>query len=202
MGKHADKIGSFEDFKAPWETESGDEAEVDKGKLKRLMYNARRAEAVALDERDEAKEAVKAAETERDEAKEEAAKASPDEANRKIARFEKQVADLTAERDELVAANEQRELRAEVLGDLPAKYAKYVTGTTKEELEKSLEDVKADFGLEDGDGEGGDDDEPQVRTTPRSRLRNGADPEGTQMGSDEVDFDKAAEEILGRGVFG
>lgn len=201
MGKHADKIGSFEDFKAPWETESGDEAEVDKGKLKRLMYNARRAEAVALDERDEAKEAVKAAEAERDEAKEEAAKASPDEANRKITRLEKQVADLTTERDGLVAANEQRELRAEVLGDLPAKYAKYVTGTTKEELEKSLEEVKADFGLEDGDGEGGDD-EPQVRTTPRSRLRNGADPEGTQVGSDEVDFDKAADEILGRGVFG
>lgn len=202
MGKHADKIGSFEDFKAPWETESGDEAEVDKGKLKRLMYNARRAEAVALDERDEAKEAIKAAETERDEAKDEAAKASPDEANRKIARLEKQVADLTTERDGLVAANEQRELRAEVLGDLPAKYAKYVTGSTKGELEKSLEEVKADFGLEDGDGEGGDDDEPQVRTTPRSRLRNGADPEGTQAGSDEVDFDKAADEILGRGVFG
>lgn len=200
MGKHTDALKSFDEFRAPWETADGSEAEIDKSKLRRFIYNLMSDKAKAQDARDEATEAVKAAEQERDEAKDEAAKASPDEANRKITRLEKQVADLTTERDGLVAANEQRELRAEVLGDLPAKYAKYVTGTTKEELEKSLEDVKADFGLTDEPGD--DDDEPGVRTAPRSRLRNGADPDAGKGGSDEVDFDKAADEILGTSIFG
>lgn len=208
MGKHAEKVGSFEDFKAPWETESGDEAEVDKGKLKRLMYNARRAEAVALDERDEAREARTAAETERDEAKEEAAKASPDEANKKIERLEKENTSLKAERDGLVKDKEIADLRAEVLGDFAAEHpkaAKYVKGETKEELEASLAEIREDFGLgesKDSDDDDDEEEQPAGRTQPR-RLVNSGDPKsGTITGPEEYDFDKIADEVMGRGVFG
>lgn len=207
MGKHTDKIGSYDNFRAPWETEAGEDAEINKASLKRLIYNLKAGEAKALDQRDENAEAIAAAEAERDEAKEEVAKASPDEANRKIARLEK-------ERDELKAAAEEREkadaheaLRKEVLGDLDPKYAKYVTGDDKKSLEESLEAVKADFGLEDRDpddedGDEDDDDTVGLRTRPRS-LTNPSDPSGGKPeGAGEVDFDKAADQILQRGVFG
>lgn len=203
---HADKFASYEDFKAPWETESGEDAEVDKPKLKRLLFNARKGEAVAQDavkaaetDRDEA---VKAAETERDAAKAEVEKASPEEANRKIAKLESENAALKTAADDRKKADEHEELRKEVIGDLDPKYAKYVQGADRDALEKSLESVKADFDLADGEeGEEGDDDDV-IRTRPRSRLRNGSDPESGKPGTDEVDFDAAADKILGGGVFG
>ena len=205
MGKHLDALPSEADFRAPWETADGTEAEIDKAKLKRFIYNLSKDKAKAQDARDEAQEAVTKAEKELEEAKAEAADANGVEAQKKIDRLEKKVADLTAERDKLVADQEYAELRAEVLEGLDPKYAKYVTGQTREELEKSLEQVKEDFGLEEsGDGDEGDDDEdePKVRTQPRTRtkVRNPADPEAGK-GSEEIDFDKVADDILGRGPF-
>lgn len=201
--KHQDKIGTFDNFRAPWETESGQEVDVDKAALKRLLFNLKVGEAKALDAQDDAKEAVTAAETERDEAKTAAENASPEEANRKIARLEKQVTDLTVERDNLVSEKEHAALRAEVLGDLDPKYAKYVTGTTKEELEASLEEVKTDFNLgESSEEEDEEDDTPPVRTTPRTRLVNAGDRQNGKGGEEPVDYDKVASQILGGGPFG
>lgn len=206
--KHLDGIKAYDEFRAPWETEGGTDAEIDKPKLKRYIYNLVTDKAKAQDSREDALEAAQVAETERDEAKTEAANANPAEAQKKIDKLEKQVADLTAERDGLVQAKEQADLRAEVLGDLDPKYAKYVTGTTKEELEKSLEDVRKDFGLEapgdDDDDEDGDDDEPTLRSTPQrrsGRLLNPADAQNGKGGEGEYDFDAVADSIVGGGYF-
>lgn len=203
--KHQDKIGSFESFRAPWETESGAEVDVDKVALKRLLFNLKVGEAKALDAQDDAKTAVTEAETERDEAKDQAANANPAEAQKQIDKLTKQVTDLTTERDGLVKAKEHADLRAKVLEGVDPKLTKYVTGETEEELTESLKAVKEDFGVSDepGDGDEDEDDEPTVRTTPqrRTNLRNPADKESGK-GSDEIDFDKVADGIVGNGIFG
>ena len=41
MAKHIETLGSYENFRAPWETEGGEDAEIDKTKLRRLIYNVR-----------------------------------------------------------------------------------------------------------------------------------------------------------------
>src|SRR5690606_20879558 len=178
-----------------WETEAGEDAEINKSTLKRLIYNLKVGEAKALDQVDASKEAIEAAEAKAAEAKAEAEKASPDEANRKIARLEKQVADLTTERDGLVKDKEISELRAEVLAGVDPKHAKHVKGETREELEASLKEIREDFGLE---APGKDDEEEAevARTRRRSHLGNPLDPQSGKDGG-EVDFDKVAAEILG-----
>lgn len=202
MGKHTDAVKAYDEFRAPWETEGGTDAEIDKPKLKRYIYNLVTDKAKAQDSRDETLETVKAVEQERDDAKAEAEKASPDEANKKIARLEAENAKLKDEAAARVKADEQKALRDEVLDGLDPKYAKYVQGETREDLEKSLEAVKADFGLtDDGQEEDGDDDEPTVRTTPRTRVRNPADPAPKGGAEQEYDFDKIADGIVGGGVF-
>lgn len=200
MGKHADKVKSFDEFVAPWETEGGTDAEIDKPKLKRFIYNLKFGEAKALDSRDDALAAVTAAETDRDEARAEAEKASPDEANKKIARLEKENGELKTERDKLVKDKEVSDLRAEVLEGVNPKHAKHVKGETREELEASLKEIREDFGIGDESGGDEDEDEDNVRTRPRPKLVNAGDKESGR-GSDTVDFDKVADDILGTSVF-
>lgn len=202
MGKHTDALKSYDEFRAPWETADGSEAEVDKPRLKRFIFNLMADKAKAQDSRDESLEAVKVAETERDEAKTEAANANPAEAQKKIEKLEAENATLKGEKEAREKADAHEELRKEVIGDLDPKYAKYVQGEDREALEKSLEAVKTDFGIEsneDGDDDG--DDEDRVRTRPRARLRSGTDPD-PKAGSEAVDYDKVADQILGTGPFG
>lgn len=205
MGKHTDELKTFEEFRAPWETEGGTDAEIDKSRLKRWIFNLLSDKAKAQDAREEAAEKVTSLESDLEQAKTEAASANGDEAQRKIDRLEKQLTEAKEKAAKLEADKELSDLRAEVLGNLDPKYAKYVKGETREELEKSLEEIKADFGLDD---EGGDDeDEPEdeglvVRTTPRARLKNVADPKNGKPGEAEIDFDKVAGEIVGSGIFG
>lgn len=204
MGKHTDKLGSFDDFKAPWETEAGEDAEIDKPKLKRLVFNARLGEAKAQDAKIETDEALVAAEKALEEAKDEAADANGVEAQKKIDRLQKKVDDLTAEKTAREEADEAKALRDEVIGDLDPKYAKYVKGETREELEESLEDVKKDFGLDDGNDDGDEDedeDEPKVRTRPRANLKNVADKESGKGADAEIDFDAVADSIVGTSIF-
>lgn len=203
MGKHTDKLGKFEEFRAPWETADGSEAEIEKPKLKRWIFNLLADKAKSQDARDEATDKVAEIEKELETAQTELASANGEEAQKKIKKLEGDLADAKAKVTELETAKEQADLRAEVLEGLDSKYAKYVTGTTREELEKSLEEVKADFGLEDGDDneDENEDDEPRVRTTPRTSLRNGADPKNGKPGEQTVDFDKVADGIVGSSLF-
>ena len=208
MPKHLEAIKPFAEFRAPWETEDGSEAEIDKAKLKRYIYNLVTDKAKAQDARDDVTERLETAERDLETARAEAANTNGEEATKKIAKLEKQVADLTAERDGFVKEKEQAELRKEVLGDFEAKYpkaAKYVKGETREELEESLKAVREDFGIsEDAEVDDLDEvveDEPKVRTRPRS-LANPADPDPKRGGSDAIDFDKVADDILvGGAVF-
>lgn len=203
--KHKDAVKAFDEFRAPWETADGSEADIDKPKLKRYIYNLVTDKANAQDAREDALADLATAETERDEAKKQAEDSNGVEAQKQIDKLTKKVEDLTAERDGLVKDKEQADLRAEVLGDLDPKYAKYVKGETQEELEASLEEVKKDFNLESSNEEEEEEDEDRkVRTTPRTktRLRNSADPSGGK-GGDEIDFDKVADGIVGAGsIFG
>lgn len=211
MAKRTEKFTNIDDYKAPWETESGTDAEVDKPKLKRLLFNARLSEATALDKVDEVNETVAAIEKERDDAKEALAGANGDEAQKKIDV-------LTAENAKLKGAAKARDeadaletLRKDVLGDFAEKHpkaAKYVVGKTEEELEKSLLEIKADFGISDDDENEEENEDLEEatntgRTRPVSRLKTGLDKLSGKPGEQEIDFDAVADEIIGAGrVFG
>lgn len=208
MGKHTDAVKPFTEFRAPWETETGDEADIDKPKLKRYIYNLVTDKAKAQDSREDAVEKVSTLEKDLEEAKKEAASASGEEATRKIEKLERDLAAAKTKVTELETAKEQADLRSEVLAGLDPKVAKYVQGTTREELEKSLEEVKADFGIsdepaEDEDEDEDDDDSVTLRTRPRA-LTNPADrasgPKGGE--TDVIDFDKVADGIVGNGIWG
>jgi hypothetical protein len=203
--QHVDKLGSYDDFKAPWESEAGADTEIDKPKLKRLIFNLKLDHAKSRDAGEDLKAEVAEKQTEVDTAKQEAADAAGGDAQKTIDK-------LTKERDEAVAKvtafeerDAQAELRKEVLGDFAEKNpkaAKYVTGTTKEELEASLEEVKADWGITDdadGDEDGDEDEAPVVRNRPRTNLRNPADPAPGKPGEAEIDFDKVADQVISGG---
>lgn len=202
MGKHTDKLGSFENFTAPWETEAGSDAEIDKPKLKRLIFNLKSGEAKALDAQADAVESVKTIEAELEEAKKEAASSNGEEATKKIAKLEKELAEAKTKAETLEKDKEISDLRAEVLEGVDPKHAKHVKGETREELEASLKEIREDFGITEPSGDDDDDeDEPTVRNRPRTKLTNPAD---TKTGADsgEIDFDKIADQILGNSVFG
>jgi chromosome segregation ATPase len=199
---HQDALGSFESFRAPWETEGGEDADIDKAKLKRLIYNVKLDYAKSRDAHDETKTDLETVEADLETAKAEKADANGPDAQKQIDKLQKKVDDLTAERDKLVSDKEHADLRAKVLGDLDPKYAKYVQGETEEELEESLKAVKEDFGLSDepGDDEDpDDDDEKVVRTTPRTRtVVNPAD-KGGKGGEEVIDFDAVADAAISSG---
>jgi uncharacterized protein (DUF3084 family) len=197
--KHTDAVKAFDEFRAPWETADGSEAEIDKPKLKRYIYNLVTDKAKAQDAREDALADLQTAETERDEAKAQAADSNGAEAQKQIDKLTKQVESLTAERDTLVKDKEQSELRAEVLAGLDPKYAKYVVGESREDLEKSLEQVKADFGLDDKEVDEIDDDGVQIRTRPRT-LSTPLDKEAGK-GDKAIDYEAVADDILGTSVF-
>ena len=205
---HKDKLGSFDNFRAPWQTETGDDAEIDPPKLAKLIYNLKLDLANERDKHEDTKADLAEVATERDEAKQQAADGSGAEAQKKIDKLEADLEKVTGERDALKSEKEQAELRKEVLGDFEAKYpkaAKYVKGETEEELRESLKDVMEDFGIsEDGDNENADEDEERtVSTRPRSQsLLNLGDKESGKGGEAELDPEKVAAEIMGGRIFG
>jgi hypothetical protein len=206
--KHKDSVKPLPDFRAPWENEAGEAGEIDPDKLKRYIHGLLVDKASAQDAREDALADVATANTERDEFKTQAEANNPAEAQKQIDALQAKLDKAQGALDKIEADKEAADLRAEVLGDFEAKNpkaAKYVVGTTKEELEKSLEEVRADFGIEAGEGdEDPDDDNASVRTAPRkTSLTNGGDPKGAARGTEQVDFDKVAGEIIGGGrVFG
>lgn len=204
MGKHTDALKTIEEFRAPWETADGSEAEIDKPKLKRYIYNLATDKAKAQDARDDSAEKVKSIEVELEQAKTEAASANGDEATKKIARLEKELTEAKDKAEGLEKAKEISDLRSEVLEGVDPKHAKHVKGDTRDELEKSLAEIREDFGITtpgENDGDDDEDDEDRVRTRPRTKLTNPAD---GKAGADttDVDFDKIADEILGNKIFG
>lgn len=202
MGKYTDAVKPIDQFVAPWETESGSDAEIEKPKLKRYIHNLVVDKAKAQDAREEATESVKTLEAQLEEAKTEAANASGEEASKKIAKLEKQLEEANGKVAGLEKAKEISDLRAEVLEGVDPKHAKHVKGETREELEASLAEIREDFGLEAPKDDEEDDDEPTVRTRPKSNLSNPLDAKSGKPGETEIDYDKVADQILGTGPFG
>lgn len=201
MAKHLEALKPIDEFRAPWETEGGTDAEIDKPKLKRWIHGILSDKAKAQDARDDVQAKLTEAEAALETAKAEAATANGPEAQKKIDALQKKVDELTAAATAREEADAKEALRKEVIGDLDPKYAKYVVGETREDLEKSLEDVKADFGIkDDGEEELDEDGEPVVRTTPQRRTRvvNPIDDQNGK-GGDEIDYDKVADSILSGG---
>lgn len=203
MGKNTDAVKPLDQWRAPWETESGSDAEIDKPKLKRYIHNLVMDKAKAQDARDEATEHVTELEKDLEEAKTEAAASNGEEAQKKIDRLTSQLAAAKQKVTDLETAKEESDLRAEVLEGIDPKVAKYVVGKTREELEASLEEVKKDFGIDadpnDDDDEDEEDDENVGRTTPRSRLRSVTDPAANSGREQEMDPDAVADMILSGG---
>lgn len=199
MGKHLEALTKFDDFRAPWETETGDDAEIDKGKLKRYIYNLAADKAKAQDARDSISTELDDINEKLSEVEAEVKKASPEEANKKIAKLEASLKAITDERDGLVKDKEMSDLRSEVLGGVDPKIAKYVTGETREDLEANLKSVMADFGVSAKDDASDEDEEEgySIDTQPVKALKNVSVPK-QQAG--DFDFDKVASEILGHGV--
>lgn len=198
MGKNVDKLGGLDEYRAPWETESGSDAEIDKPKLKRLMFNLKLGEAKALDAKAEAEEKVTAAEADVEKYKAQAADASGEEVTKALAKAEKDLAEAKEKVKKLETDISNRDLRSEVLAGVDPKVAKYVVGETKEELEKSLKEVKEDFGIADkpadDDNEDGEDDD-FTHVTPRSKVKTPLDKDG-EGDSKEYDYTKFAAEWI------
>lgn len=207
MPKHVDAIAPIESFRAPWETEGGEEVEIDKAKLKRYIHGLQMDKAKAQDARDAAEEGKTKAETDKAAAEVEAAaqkKRADDSTGAETATALKKAESdrdkYKNELDSLKAEKAAADLKAEVIGDLEPKYAKYVTGETKEELEKSLKQVREDFDLPDPSAKGDDDDDddddiPSLRRQPR--LTNGR--KGADDRDQIIDFDKVADDIVNNG---
>lgn len=199
MGKNTDKLGTLEDYRAPWETEAGTDAEIDKPKLKRLMFNLKLGEAKALDAKTEAEEKVTEAEADVAKYKKQAADSTGEEAQKALTKAEADLAAAKATVKKLETDIANRDLRSEVLAGVDPKVAKYVVGETKEELEKSLKEVKEDFGITDkpagDDDNDGDDDDDFTHITPRSKVKTPLD-KGGEGDSKEHDYAAFASEWI------
>lgn len=208
--KHVEAVPAFDQFRAPWESEGGTDAEIDKPKLKRWIHNILVDKGKAQDSRDDAVADLEEVTAERDDFQKQAEASNGEEATKKIAKLEKQVADLTSERDELVSANEERDLRAKVLVGLPDKYAKRVIGKTEDELKASLKELAEDFDIPLNDAglydpKSGDDEDSEdegqpvpVRRQPRTDLHNITDPDPDAP--KVIDYDAVAASIVDRRV--
>lgn len=197
MGKHLDKLGKIEDFQAPWESETGADAEIDSAKLKKYLFNLLTDKAKAEDAAEEANGKVAEAEKAVEDAKTEFAKG---DTTGKIAELEGKLS--KAQEEAKTAQGNLLRLEVATEKGLTPQQAKRLQGETKEDLEADADEILETFGIKQPaqqDDNEQDDDDDEVRTTPRPRLRltNPGDDGGD---SGQIDFEKAADDILGTRV--
>lgn len=171
-------VPKLEEFKAPWETEAGDDAEIDKPKLKKYIHSL-------LVDKDKAQTARDKAVGERDTLKK--------EAEDKSREGESEVDRLKRENEELRSKGSQEspetlKLRVAVRKHLTEVQAKRLIGETEEELEADADELVKSFG---GSGEAGEGEETP-RRQPR-RVNNGSDPDLED--EPDVPIEKALEQI-------
>lgn len=189
MGQHIDQLGSLDNFRAPWESETGEDQTPDPVKLKRYLYNLHLDKATAQDARDEAAEKVTEVEDKLKTAKAEVAKGDP---TGKIADLENDLAE--AVKDAKKAQGDLNKLTIGIEKGLTPKQAARLQGETKEEIEADADEILETFGVakpaeeNDEDEDEDEDDEVELRTTPRL-LQNPADPKRGDADR-EIDFDK------------
>jgi len=100
--------------------------------------------------------------------------------------------DRAAAAEKLAAGSEARATRYEVAAELGiyAKHLKYLTGSTKEEIEESGKGILDDF--PEAYGQSGTDADKKTPTRPKERLRSGAVPDEEP---DETDPHKLAASV-------
>lgn len=206
MPKHIDNVPKLADFRPPWITADGTEAEINKDTLVKYIHNILTDKAKAQDARDELVESNKALEAERDTLKGEVDSKDPDSAG-KIAKLEAKIKDGEAK----LAKSELDLARVEIASEkgLTAKQAKRLQGATREELEADADELVEDLGLkktEETDEEREEREEREAeeaesgRTTPQFQrhLVNGGD---GKSGSDaQYDYDAIAAQIDGNKI--
>jgi membrane protein involved in colicin uptake len=192
MGKHLDKLGTLEDYEAPWEKKG---EEFDPEKAKGLFYSRLHMEAEAKDKVDEVTKA-----------KDDEIAALKAQIDDKAREGESDAEKATRERDRAIkkaqdeakaeAGIEVTKLRVALRKGLNETQAKRLVGTTEEEIEKDADDLLESFGGRGDAGEGEGENGPSTR--PVRPLRNPADPKG----NDPVfDPEKAADAYVGSGLF-
>ena len=195
MGKHLDKLGKIDDFQAPWESETGSDAEIDAAKLKKYLFNLLTDKAKAEDAAEEANGKVAEAEKNLEDAKAEFAKG---DTTGKVAELEGKLS--KAQEEAKTAQGNLLRLEVATEKGLTPKQAKRLQGETKEDLEADADEILETFGVQPAKQQDEDDeDENTGRTSPR-RL-NLVNPGDSGDGGGEIDFEKAAAEIVGSRVF-
>jgi hypothetical protein len=203
VGKHTDELGSFENFKAPWETDAG-EVEIDKARLKKYLFNVVTDKAKAQDARDESAEKVTQIEQELETAKTEAAKGDPDG---KIAKLEKKLE--KAEESTAKAQLALDRLEVGIEKGLTPKQAARLQGEDREALEKDADEILETFGVQKSTTQETDEEREEReereeeeaeeaaatgRTSPR--LVNPNDPKSGPAA--EPDYEKIADGVATR----
>lgn len=176
------KLVKFEEYRAPWETEAGEDAEIDKAKLKKYIHGL-------LSDKERLQGQVTTLTEERDGLQgkvDEAARKDESDSERQAREAEERKA-----RDEKAKGLESENLRLKVAlqKGLSETQAKRLIGTTEEELAADADELVKSFG---GQGKGGEEEEGVPSRTPKP-LVNPTDP---APGEDTfIDVNKALDSI-------
>jgi hypothetical protein len=183
MPKLPEKV---DDWKAPWETETG-ETEIDKGKLKRYLFGL-------LGDKEKLQERVSEVSTERDGLKktaDDAARQGESETDR-LKRELKEAQDAAAKKGDGGNDLEVLKLRVALKKGLKEGDIKRLVGSTEAELMTDADELLTSFGQGGkNDGEG-DDAADGTRRVPKGK-NNPGDPNPTD--GVEVDVKKALDSI-------
>ena len=174
-------VPTLDDYRAPWETEAGGDAEIDKPKLKKYLHGL-------LVDKDRLQTTVTEVTTERDTLKSQV-EAKAREGETELQRLQRENQELKESQGKAPAESEETlRLRVALDKGLTRTQAARLVGSTEEELAKDADTFLAELGRTPGQEE-----ETTGRTAPR-RVQNPQEPEGDGEG-DFIDIDKALLQI-------
>lgn len=178
-------LPKFEDWTAPWETETG-EVEIDKARLKKYLHGL-------LSDKERLQASVTTVTDERDNLQK-AVDEKAREGESEVEKLTRELAEANAKAGKSTEETaEQRALKLEIALEkgLTAVQAKRLVGSTKEELEADADEIKKSWG---GSGKAGEEEEEETppRRRPR-RLSNAGDPD--PEGEEDIDISKVMDRI-------
>lgn len=173
-------VPTLDQYRAPWETEAGGEAEIDKGKLKKYLHGL-------LVDKDRLQTTVTEVTTERDTLKS-AAEEKSREGETELERLKRENAELAAKQGQAPAETaETLRLRVALEKGLTLTQANRLSGSTQEELAADADAYLAEIGKTPGE-------ESTVRRQPQTVTNGGGS--GDDDGDDTpIDIAKALEQI-------
>jgi hypothetical protein len=174
-------VPSLDDYRAPWETEAGGDAEIDKGKLKKYLHGL-------LVDKDRLQTTVTEVTTERDTLKT-AADEKAREGETELQRLQRENAELKDSQGKAPAESpETLRLRVALEKGLTLTQANRLVGTTQEELAADADAFLAEIGKTPGT-------EAAARRTPQTVTNGAAQGGDDDDDGDVIDIAKALEQI-------